>query len=73
MQERGELSREEFDAARASVTARLAGREPESRGVSAPRASDGGVALRAKPGFDLAGDPLPGAGEGGGEHDTDDS
>jgi hypothetical protein len=70
MRERGEISQEEFDAAKATMVARLA-----SRGGSAgpksierskpviPRGVSG--TMVAPPGYDLAGQPLPKAGDEG--------
>ncbi len=55
MHNRGELSDEEFEAARAAIVSR-AGLDPDkARSVR----SDGGFALKAGPGVDLTGAPLP--------------
>lgn len=63
MRKRGELSEEEFQAAKDALTARLTGR-PAPR-PPAPRGRGDG-ALVAPPGFDLLGRPLPQAADDGG-------
>lgn len=61
----GELSTQEYDAARKALTVRVAGRasapqpgKPERTHSDTPRPAPDGE-LRAKPGFDLTGAPLP--------------
>lgn len=62
MRDRGEITPEEFDAAKAAMIARLApargsgATPPRPAPMSKPRPSGG---LVAKPGFDLTGQPLP--------------
>jgi hypothetical protein len=67
MLERGEISQAEFDATKATMVARLAGKAPPPRPAAPPgavRTPDGG--LVAKPGVDLTGAPLPGPSKGPG-------
>jgi hypothetical protein len=59
MRDAGELSLEEYDAARKRLAAKAAGRPPPP--VPARTAATG--ALRARPGFDLTGAPLPRPGQ----------
>lgn len=70
---RGELSQDEFDAIKRRVVARLAEQmapdkaEPPARpgpfpGAKLPKAEQQGI-LRAQPGFDLTGRPLPKPGD----------
>jgi hypothetical protein len=69
MHKSGELTTEEYDAARKALTTRIAAKMPAGKPVqSAPRASSAARPprqsapdgeLRAKPGFDLTGAPLP--------------
>ncbi len=70
MRERGEISRAEYDSARASIAARAAGKAPPPRpnAERGPVAPDGSVA--AKPGFDLTGERLPGRHEPGPEPES---
>ena len=59
---RGEITQSEFDTAKATMAARLAGKPPPPRPAPPPgavRKPDG--SLVAKPGVDLMGHPLPGA------------
>ncbi len=66
MHKSGELTTEEYDAARRALTFRVAGRADAPRAVpppgqrpsSAAQATPAGE-LRARPGFDLTGAPLP--------------
>jgi len=65
MHKSGELSTQEYDAARKALTVRVAGRtspanpsETQTKRTEPPRPAPGGE-LRAKPGFDLTGAPLP--------------
>lgn len=63
MRNRGEISPEEYDAARRTMAARAAGVAPAAAGVKRkaalnPASPSGGVRM-AKPGFDLTGAPLP--------------
>jgi hypothetical protein len=53
MRDRGEMSVEEYDAAKAAMVARVSGKPP------APGAKAGSSDRIAKPGFDLTGAPLP--------------
>lgn len=53
MRDRGEISREEFDAMRARMAAKLRDRTPPPRPEPSPSER------RARPGFDLTGAPLP--------------
>lgn len=55
MRDRGEMSIEEYDAAKATMVARASGKPVPLR--AKPRASSGERV--AKPGFDLTGAPLP--------------
>jgi hypothetical protein len=64
MRDRGEITPDEYDAARATMAARLSGRPASAPAAApapiprpAPRASE--QTIRAKPGFDLTGAPLP--------------
>lgn len=63
MRNRGEISPEEYDAARRTMAARAAGVAPAQAGVKRQpepgAAGPGGGARVAKPGFDLTGAPLP--------------
>jgi hypothetical protein len=60
MRERGEISQEEFDAARSAMVTRMAGRAAASPAVPpSPRAKASGGERVAPPGFDLTGRPLP--------------
>lgn len=53
----GELSDEEFDAARAAIVGAAGGK---AQGVRPPNTPEpGGFEMRAEPGADLTGDPLP--------------
>lgn len=64
MRSRGELSDAEFEAAKAVVLAQMGAAGPA--GGSAAAATANPIApgmLRARPGFDLTGDPLPKASE----------
>lgn len=54
MRDRGELSPAEYDAARSAMAARLAGGPRSDAG-----SPDSPATLRARPGVDLTGDPLP--------------
>jgi hypothetical protein len=81
MRDRGEISLEEYDAARHAMAARAAARvkgadpDPPKKVPAIPKAvaPEGGVTrasetpgeLRAKPGFDLTGRPLPRPGREG--------
>ena len=62
MRDRGEISPEEFDAAKAAMISRLAparvsgATPPKPAPASKPRPAGG---LVARPGFDLTGEPLP--------------
>jgi hypothetical protein len=58
MRDRGEISPDEYDSARATMAARLAGRPPPPKPPPAPR-SHSDSTRRAPPGFDLTGAPLP--------------
>ena len=67
MRDRGEISPQEYDAARATMAARLAGKPvdrpaprpaPKPAPKSAPSSQDTPI-IRAKPGFDLTGARLP--------------
>lgn len=60
LRESGQMSQEEFDAAKASLAHRMTGKAPR-RPVREPRPSGRAEpgALVAKPGFDLTGRPLP--------------
>lgn len=59
LRDRGQLSQQEFDAARASLISRLSGQPaPAGQARAAERPSEPGAML-AKPGFDLTGAPLP--------------
>lgn len=57
MRDRGDLSQEEYDTARRTITARLAGRSP-GESMTSPRTSTPGARV-APPGVDLTGEPLP--------------
>lgn len=65
MHKRGELSTEEYEAARRALTARFAGgagapaAAPSQRSARPHAPRDEAGELRAKPGFDLTGAPLP--------------
>lgn len=60
MRNRGEISIEEFDIARASVVTQLSGAEhPKKQPVSAKQVPKQDTKV-AEPGFDLTGEPLPG-------------
>lgn len=61
MHKTGELTTEEYDAARKALTSRVASRMPAPATPPRPaRANPAPPAeLRAKPGFDLTGAPLP--------------
>lgn len=63
MHARGELSDEEYDRVRKRMAARAAGRDPDEIAPAAPRESVPGV-VRARPGYDLTGEPLPESGFG---------
>ena len=63
LRDSGQMSREEFDAARAAIIGRVSGRAPASAPTRAP-SGDAGVRV-ARPGFDLTGRPLPGSKENG--------
>lgn len=66
MRDRGEISIEEFEAARNAMVARAAGREvprPTAQKAAEPMPEIPAPGeLRAKPGFDLTGRPLPKSG-----------
>lgn len=57
MRDRGEITEEEYDRTRKAIAARAAGREPPP--IPPP---DPDAPRRARPGYDLTGDPLPGSG-----------
>lgn len=66
MRDSGAISREEYDAAKRNMVAKAAGQmgaptpAVESKPKATIRTPDGGVGeVRAKPGFDLTGRPLP--------------
>jgi hypothetical protein len=66
MHKAGEMTTAEYDAARKSLTTRLAAKMPETAPIRAPRRSSKPAApiqrdgeLHAAPGFDLTGAPLP--------------
>lgn len=62
MHRRGELSTEEYEAARRALTAKFTGAPapaPTPRPSRTPAARAEASELRAKPGFDLTGAPLP--------------
>jgi hypothetical protein len=75
MRDRGEITLEEYDSARRAMASRLAGRPVTAGGAtSAPAAqvarrpaapAGEGEELRARPGYDLTGRPLPKPGAGG--------
>ncbi len=57
---RGDLTQAEYDAAKATMAARMAGKPPPPRPAPPPggvRTPDGGFV--ARPGVDLTGEPLP--------------
>lgn len=57
MHARGELSDEEYDRVRKRMAARAAGRDPDEFAPATKMPEQGEV--RARPGFDLTGAPLP--------------
>lgn len=57
MRDRGEITQEEYDRTRKTIAARAAGREPPP-----PPPPDPEGPRQARPGYDLTGDRLPGAG-----------
>lgn len=59
MRDSGELSLDEYDAARKRLAAKAAGVPPPPPPARAPKPGD----LRAQPGFDLTGAPLPRPGQ----------
>ncbi|MFG0307471.1 MAG: hypothetical protein ACF8Q5_14805 [Phycisphaerales bacterium JB040] len=63
MHARGELSDEEYDRVRKRMAARAAGRDPDEIAPAIRKETEPGV-LRARPGYDLTGEPLPELGEG---------
>lgn len=68
MRDRGELTPEEYDAARKSMAAAIAGRrDPNTTMRPAPRPISGSGELVAPPGYDLTGRPLPKPPGGSGE------
>jgi hypothetical protein len=69
MHKRGEMSTEEYDAARKALTARVAARLPDAKPVQRRAAPPPADQLRAKPGFDLTGAPLPRAAPEPGPYD----
>ncbi len=56
LREAGEISELEYDYLRKCIAARVAGREPPPRPVGLAEET---VDLRARPGFDLTGAPIP--------------
>lgn len=67
MRDRGELTLEEYDAARRSLAARLRGERGESPPPTARPARPAPGAIVAPPGYDLTGRPLPKVPGGGPE------
>lgn len=57
MRERGEITEDEYDRARAAVIAKATGKDPEAVRLESIRKAGG---LVAEDGFDLTGRPLPG-------------
>jgi hypothetical protein len=65
MRSRGGMTPEEYDAARSAATRRLTANQPQAPTAPARRAPPARPGeLRAQPGFDLTGDPLPPADAG---------
>ena len=67
MRDRGEISVEEFEVARASMVARLSGARAREGGSGSGIRPGSEASKVSRQGFDLTGDPLPGSGDGFGD------
>ncbi len=59
MRDRGEISESEYEAARAEIIGALSGAKPPAPPPTRDATPGTGETLRAEPGFDLTGEPLP--------------